>query len=267
MEVKQKIIEKWYKALGFSSRFDEEFSKCLKKINIDDLQDFESYDYKVNTPSKNLLACLYFCESLEKKYKKANISREVLLDSLQDLVLWNESYYAVYGKIGLTEFPWIDRTFQMQIFRLGRLQFSMFPSEFDIAELNVKVNDPVLEVHIPGGVPLRYEECEKSFAKAKEFFKKYYPEFPQEWCICHSWLLDDTMVSLLGENSNVAKFQTFFCPVQKNVSDSVLRFTFLWNTTRENVKDSVPNSSFAKRLKEKALLGDLFYEVLGVKKL
>ena len=209
-----------------------------------------------------------FCEELEKKYEKKGISKKILLDGLQDLVLWNASYYAVHQRMGLTEFPWIDRTFLMQIFRLGRLQFSMFPSEFDIKELGVKVGDPVLEVHIPRGMPLRYEECEASFAQAKVFFKKYYPEFPQEWCICHSWLLDETILPLFGENSNVAKFQTFFTPIQKNESDSAIKFTFLWDTTRENLKFAEAKSSFAKRLKECVLEENrTLYEVLGIKKL
>ncbi|MBQ8295811.1 MAG: DUF5596 domain-containing protein [Clostridia bacterium] len=267
MENRKEIVKKWYRELHFSPDYDEEFYACLQRTDLSDLTCFQSYDYKKNTPQKNLLACLYFCEALEKEYQEAGISREILLDGLLDLVLWNESYYQVHQHIGLTEFPWLDRTFLMQIFRLGRLQFSMFPSEFDIEELGVKVGEPVLEVHIPGGLALRYEECEKSFAQAKVFFQKYYPDFPQEWCICHSWLLDETMLPLLGENSNVAKFQTFFTPIGKNESDSAIRFTFLWNTTRENLENVQPKSGFARRLKEKALAGETFYEVLGIRKM
>lgn len=266
--MKKEIIKKWYSILGFSNVYDEKFYSYLATIDVEDLSDFQSYNYQINTPQKNLLACLYFCEALEREYEKRDISKEILIDSLQDVVLWNQSYYNVHGDIGLTEFPWIDRTFLMQIFRLGRLQFSMFPSEFNIEELGVKVNDPVLEVHIPRGKALLYEECEQSFKAAKDFFAKYYPEFPQEWCICHSWLLDETMLPLMGENSNIAKFQTFFTPSQRNESDSAIRFTFLWNTTRENLKDAEPQSSFAKRLKESVLNENrTLYEVLGLKKL
>lgn len=267
MKEKLQIIENWYKELLFDKAYDKLFYTHLNHIDISDITDFPSYDYKNNSPQKNLLACLYFCEDLKTKYEEKGIEKSILMDSLQDIVLWNKSYYDVHGDIGLTEFPWLDRTFLMQIFRLGRLQFSMFPSEFDIEELNVKIDEPVLEVHIPRGGALRYEECERSFEEAKAFFKKYYPDFPQEWCICHSWLLDETMLPILGEHSNVAKFQTFFKKVQRNVSDSVLKFSFLWNTTRENVKDCEPTSGFAKRLKDRALLGEIFYEVLGIRKL
>lgn len=266
--MKQEIIQKWYKELDFSPLYTEEFYKCLQNVDVSDLTDFSSYDYKNNSSQKNLLACLYFCEQLEKEYQQVGIPRQILLDSLQDLVLWNDTYYQVHNSIGLTEFPWIDRTFLMQIFRLGRLQFSMFSSEFDIAQLGVKVGEPVLEVHIPAGKALDYDACCDSFAQAKSFFKKYYPEFPQEWCMCHSWLLDETILPLLGEKSNVAKFQTFFTPIAKNESDSAIRFTFFWNTTRENLKNAEPKSSFAKRLKESVLKENRkLYEVLGIKKL
>jgi hypothetical protein len=260
-------VEKWYKKLGFSNAYDLDFLAILKNTDLSDLSDFSSYDYKHNTPQKNLLACLYFCENLEKEYEKRGIDKQILIDSLQDLVLWNDSYFAIHNQMGLTEFPWLDRTFLLQIFRLGRLQFCMFESDFTIEKIGVKKGERVLEVHIPRGAPLKKEECEKSFAMAKAFFKQYYPDFPIEYCICHSWLLDDSLLPILGENSNVANFQTFFEIVQKDISDAVLRFTFLWNTTRENVANATPTSNFSVKLKERAIVGDTFFEALGVKKL
>jgi len=259
------IAKKWYHILGFSNAFDAEFDVILNATDVSDLSNFSAYDYKNNIPQKNLIACLYFCEKLQEDYQNREISQEILIDSLQDLVLWNQSYYDIHGKMGLTEFPWIDRTFYMQIFRLGRLQFCMFDSEFTIEELGIKQGEPVLEVHIPRGGPLTKEACEDSFAQAKAFFDTYYPNFPHQFCTCHSWLLDDTLLPLLGEHSNVANFQKFFKIVQKDVSDDVLKFTFLWNTTRENVQSCEPNSSFSKKLKERAILKDTFYVGLGFK--
>ncbi len=264
---KQQIIKKWYTELTFSREYDKEFFSLLESENVFDLTMFGEYDYVRNSPQKNLLACLYFCEQLEKEYQQKNIPRNILLDSLKDLVLWNDTYYQTHGKMGLSEFPWIDRTFLMQIFRFGRLQFSLFPSEFDIKEICVKKGQPVLEVHIPSGEPLIYEECEKSFIKAKTFFKEKLPEFNKDYCICHSWLLDEGLLSILGEKSNVAKFQTFFTPIHKNLSDSVLKYTFSWNTTRETLKNSKAKSGFAKRLQERVLNDNIaLYEVLGIRK-
>lgn len=261
------IVEKWYKRLGFSTSYDARFYTHLEKTDIKDLSVFSLYNPYDNSPQKNLLACLYFCEELEKKYMAQGIEEQILIDSLQDLVLWNDTYYKMYSDIGISEFPWLDRTFLMQIFRLGRLQFSMFRSEFDIEELCIKVDDNVLEVHIPKGESLNYGECLESFKMAKNFFKKYYPDFPAEWCICHSWLLDESILPLLGEKSNIRKFQTLFKPVMRNASDSVIRFTFNWNTTREKLSECKSSSTFAEKLKQRALAGDEFYEVLGIRRL
>ena len=42
---------------------------------------------------------------------------------------------------------------------------------------------------------------------------------------------------------------------------------FLWNTTRECIKDVEAKSGFAKRLKEKILTDNIpLYEVLGIRK-
>ena len=258
------VIVKWYKKLSFEKEYDELFYRVLEDTDVSDLTDFQSYDTKKNTPQKNLLACLYFCEALEKEYEKRGIPQRVLLDSLKDLVLWNTTYYQMYQDVGLSEFPWLNRTFLLQIFRLGRLQFCMFPSDFDIAQKQVKKGDLILEVHIPAGEPLDFDACKTSFAQVKPFFKKYFPEMNCGWGLCNSWLLDETLLPLLGEKSNVAKFQTFFKPIAKIQSDDAIKFTFLWNTTRENLKDAEPKSGFAKRLKECALTGQVFYEVLGI---
>lgn len=263
----QEIVEKWYRRLGFDKKYDDAFYACLAQTDLSDLTDFASYNSKENSPQKNLLACLFFCEDLEQAYCKRGISQQILLDSLQDVVIWNNSYYDVHGEIGLTEFPWLDRTFLMQIFRLGRLQFCVTSSWLDIAQLGIRKGDRIIDVHIPRGASLRYEDCVASFEQAKQFFATYYPDSPREWCICYSWLLDDTMLPLLGEHSNIAKFQTFFKPVHRDVSDAVIRFTFHWNTTRETVGDCVPTSRFTKQLQAAAVNGQTFYEVLGIHKL
>ena len=264
---RKEIVKKWYKKIGFSEKYDGEFYEELEKADLSDLTVFPAYDYKNNTPVKNLLACLYFCEALEEAYKERDICERILIDSLQDLVIWNDSYYEVHGKIGLTEFPWIDRTFLLQIFRLGRLHFSMFPSFRDIPEIGVKEGEPVLEVHIPRGKPLKMEDSLDSFAQAKAFFAKYYPDFPQEWGICCSWMLDETLFPLLGENSNIIKFQKMFTIVDRIQTEDVIRFTFPWDTTRENIVDREPKSGFTRRLKERVLAGDVFYDGLGIIKL
>ena len=145
------IIGKWYKRIGFPEHYDEEFFQCLEETDLSDLTVYSSYETSENTPQKNLLACRFLCEDLEEQYAKKGISQDILIATLNDLVIWNDSYYLINGVIGVDEFPWLNRMYEMTIFRLGRLQFSMFPSGSEIEEIGIHKGEPVLEVHIPRG--------------------------------------------------------------------------------------------------------------------
>lgn len=263
------IIKKWYDTLGFDAACDKRLEFWLDRTDLSDLTDYAAFapTAKDNPPAKNLLACLWFCEALEREYAEMGIPRAVLLDSLQDLVLWNASYFGIHGDIGLTEFPWIDRTFQKTIFRLGRLQFEMKQLKREIEPLQIAAGTNMLAVHIPRGGALTSEACQDSFARADAFFARYFPKFTYEYACCNSWMLDETLLPLLGDGSNVAKFQSLFLPVRKIESDSVISFTFRWDAGRHNIAEFEPRSRFAARVKERALAGEPFYMVLGIRKI
>jgi hypothetical protein len=68
-------------------------------------------------------------------------------------------------------------------------------------------NDPALYVHIPGGGPLAHELCGTSFARAMEFFPRYFPDRPYVCFCCDSWVLNSALQELLPDNSNMVRFQ------------------------------------------------------------
>lgn len=67
--------------------------------------------------------------------------------------------------------------------------------------------DPVLNIHIPGGGPMNYNLCGKSFQSALKFFPRYFPEKPFVCFCCSSWLLDAQLEELLPPTSNLVRFQ------------------------------------------------------------
>jgi len=71
----------------------------------------------------------------------------------------------------------------------------------------VAKGDPVLNIHIPTGGPMDYEECKRSFQMVPEFFGGHFPE--REWrCICcGSWLLNTVIQELMPETANLPRFQ------------------------------------------------------------
>lgn len=67
--------------------------------------------------------------------------------------------------------------------------------------------DPILEIHIPGGSPMTYDLCAKSFRDALKFFPEHFPERPFVAFCCSSWLLDGQLKELLPPTSNIVRFQ------------------------------------------------------------
>jgi len=205
------------------------------------------------------------CENLKKKYEEKNIPEDIFYDTVEDLVTWTNTWSDIKDGLYLGELGWLANHLKMKLFRLGRLQFCMGVNKHDIPEEELKKGDNIIEVHIPEGAPLTYEECEKSFERAKEFFNEFYPDFDYKCFTCHSWLMDDTLDELLSENSNMIKFKNMFRRYHREEDFAILRYVFKWNTKKSNVRHAVVSSSFAEKVKKHTLSGKSFYCAYGVR--
>ncbi|MBQ9922611.1 MAG: DUF5596 domain-containing protein [Clostridia bacterium] len=204
------------------------------------------------------------CEELKKKYTEKGIPEEILIDTLKDITVWTYTWSDIKGSLFLGECEWLKRHLSMKLFKIGRLQFCMAKAECDIPSKNVSKGDDIIEIHISATGPLKKCKCEESISRAREFFKKYFPEYDYKCFTCHSWLLDESLDELLNENSNIVKFRKMFDIVTKEESNAILRYVFNWNTTLRKLVKENPTSSFAAKVKERALSGGKFYETLGV---
>lgn len=258
------IIEKWYQALGFPKVYDREFYELLEQCTIPGDTAIDAYDIRCEDGPKNLLSCLYMCEALERFYQKKGISRQILLETLQDLVKCTVIWTDLKGKLHLGELGWLKNHLHGSIFNLGRLQFNMAPAEQAIPEKGIRQGEPVVEIHIPGGIPLTAEGVDASFRMAEEFLPKYFPEYTFRYYTCHSWLFDPTLRSFLKPGSNILAFQDRFEMTIREASDRLLLDVFGWDATRENLTNYTPRSGFAAQIKESVLSGTVFYEVTGV---
>ena len=263
--MKKNIIKKWYDTLRFPEIYDADVEKYLAGAALDELTTIEEYAPECHTAEYNLLAYLYFCEELSKKYSEHGIPEEILKGTLSDIVTWTAVHYGIHGKVGLSEVNWLKNHLTFCLFKLGRLQFKMAQSEFDVPEAKICRGDSVMEIHIPEGGAMTPEACRASIAAANDFFAKYFPDFKWDYYTCHSWLLDGGLSEILSERSNILAFQRMFkiSKSAKEKSDAIIRYTFRWDARRENIAEASPKSSFAERIKAKALSGGEFFEVLG----
>lgn len=258
------VIEKWYKALEFPAEYDAEFYEALNTVEISADTAIETYDMKSTDGKRNLLAFLYMCQRVKDQADARGIPEETVVDTLKDIVIWTKVYTGLKGGLYLGELGWLKIHMQFQMFRLGRLQFRMIGVCRDIPEFGLSKGDPIMELHIPRGSRLDPAECDASFARAEEFFPRYFPEYDWAYYTCNSWLLDDDLKEFLPETSNILRFGSRFTKVYHKELNCLLSCVFSDDTTEENLADAVPASAFAKRVKDAVLSGKRFHMTLGV---
>ena len=168
--------------------------------------------------------------SARELHAARGVSEQISWDTLQDVALSVESYRRRNGRPGFNSAFWMAQHFRGGIFRLGRLQYNFWHVVFDPpAGSGFEKDDPCLGVHIPALGPLVPEACDASFAQAREFFPKHFPERKDKVATCGSWLLDPQLAEYLPGDSNIIRFQRRFTPApgwSMPGNDDVIRFVF-----------------------------------------
>jgi hypothetical protein len=140
------------------------------------------------------------------------------------------------GAGGLAEPYWLRLHFSGRIYQLGRLQFELARlggrtgRGVAAAGMPFTTGDPALAVHVPAFYgPLSPEACDASFARAREFFARHFPDERYAVATCHSWLLDEQLAEYLPADANIVRFQRRFRPAYRpdpTPFPSILRFVF-----------------------------------------
>jgi len=255
MQQEANILRKWYQTLGFSSQYDAAFEAGLSN------SEFSLGDAFGSNPYENFFIALYRCEKLEQQYAQREIPRQILLDTLSDLVVWTDVHYGLTGKLGLAEPSWLENHLAFGLFKLGRLQFRWFPCRRPFA--GFPAGTPVLEIHIQAGGGLSPEACEASIAQARHFYATYFPELEYRCFTCHSWLMAPSLAEFLPPDSNILKFQAMFRIDRVSPSDAALKYIFRWDTDRNNLPQVTAPGRLAERVRQHVLAGGELHEGLG----
>lgn len=167
------------------------------------------------TPEQlNLYVFLRLSERTWAYYQQKGIGIDVFYESMYSMTVCCQVCYDRLGIYGIDQAiyrKWQRYVLDGTLFRLGRLEFQLkeFDFDIDIDEFHIPAGTTVLSVHIPRYLPLKEEDCERSYAWAREFFRTYYG---MEQCvfICGSWLLHPWMQDVLPPESGIIRFQTKF---------------------------------------------------------
>ncbi len=94
----------------------------------------------------------------------------------------------------------------------GEIQSSPLTLPFAQWRNVINPGDPSLGVHIPARGELAPRECEDSFARARDFFPRYFADRPIRGLWIESWLMDPQLADYLPAAGNIVQFQKFFFP-------------------------------------------------------
>ncbi len=148
-----------------------------------------------------------------------DISRHTLADLGRNMAV----HRRWYGKSGFGVPFWLMLHTRGIIYKLGRLQFERVrieePVRSAIAASGTELPPDALalSVHIPEfSGPMTPTACDASFAWAREFFPRHFPDEHVAVAVCDSWLMDDQLGEYLPASSNIMRFQHRFHLVPPN---------------------------------------------------
>lgn len=156
-----------------------------------------------------LAVILHCAGSVKEKYISAGISEEVYFDTMSDIKIWCESNH----NEGLRNYGWLKNHVSFELFRLGRLQFQIYPCNNKTLlynKLPFSFGEKLIFVHIPEGEKLKKEDCIESLRKANSFFKEYFPDYEYRYYFCESWLLFEGNGEFMKKDSNILAFASLF---------------------------------------------------------
>jgi hypothetical protein len=85
--------------------------------------------------------------------------------------------------------------------------------------------DAVLQLHIPAGSRLDFDQCGESFQHSLVFFPRHFPEFDFRAYAAGSWLLDLQLETLLPPNANLVRFlsEFYLLPIRSGGQEALRR--------------------------------------------
>lgn len=190
----------------------KEYEKYILDL-LDNQKAEETYEllskkYESDQENLNILAIyLLTCLKTYDLYLKKGINEEIFIDTMKCFTRFIDECKITDNKTYFDRPWWTYRQTSMSLFRILQLEY----------ELDYKTKS--ISIHVPSDAILSINNVKDSIIKAKEFFKKYYQDFKDEFYIS-SWLLSPNLKKHLKENSNILNFQKFFELINFNENDN-----------------------------------------------
>lgn len=187
----------------------------------------------------NLTNCDAVCEVVFKRlhelsriYEQRNIDPQILIDTAKDIqkrLLKNlESTHKL--TFFVKDMKWVNLILDFKLFKLGSLRFQYFPmdyteierSDFDQMELDSKTKEifytgkPLINIHIEANTNFTTSAIDSALSKARQFFKKEFPDIKFDGFVTRSWLIHPGTTALLDKTTNIYHFAKRFDVIATN---------------------------------------------------
>lgn len=160
---------------------------------IEELQEYCGEDER---GFKILSICMHCLLRTYDSYMKKGISEKIFLDTAGFIPRFLNEHKRAHGISAFTWAHWIPRQIAMEEFRIGDYEY----------ELICEGDKKRISLHIPSDADLANGDIEAVYP----FLERYYPEYSGAEIFCSSWLLVPALKELLGEDSNIIRFQNRF---------------------------------------------------------
>lgn len=154
------------------------------------------------------------------------------------------------GAFTFTRGFWAWRHLSGRMFRLGALEFEYALLEEDQpAPQEMRAGDPVLFVHIPSDAKLSETALEESYQEAKRFFAAHgaqvCPAGAPRGVLCHTWLLSQTLQTLLSPTSGIRRFAERYTVFATDMADESF---YVWLFQGKKPPASLPLETSLQRV-------------------
>lgn len=256
------------KAMSLLSKDENKIEKAVKKATLERYAPLKN-TYRFNKEKNalfSLAAVVAQADKIHEKYAEKGIPDAIYYDTMSDITVWVNTAQREKNVCGLLELSWVRHEIFMNLFKIGRLQYQFYKTDYllsglclkDIQTAPIPDKSPVLNIHIPEGGKLLIDSCKESLLDSREFFEKYYPEYNYSGFVCDSWLLDPKNSEFMAPDSNIVNFKNVFdLVVPTKFTSSEIQRRLWGNETNKTdiIKNYAENTDLQRRTKKYLLSG------------
>ncbi|MBQ9251233.1 MAG: DUF5596 domain-containing protein [Clostridia bacterium] len=172
------------------------------------------------------------------RWQEKGIPLEIYRDTIAFATRYLKDGLAAYGDYCFTAGWWFPRHLALELFRLGSLEFELFPAE----------EGPRVYLHIPTDASLAPEAIDDSIRRFRDFAARFYPEWKDADLYCDSWMISPAVRPLLRPGSHILAFQDRFQVLSVN-TDSMGAVNWVFPGHKEPYDQLPEGSSLQKSMK------------------